>query len=63
MISRERAGTVNGWGGGFRPWVAEIPSLGALFALRYSKICDNSHIISIFYRRNREITDEIGHGD
>jgi uncharacterized protein len=47
MISRNPAGTVNGQGGIFRQWAAEIRLVGALFALRYGKICDNSHLISI----------------
>jgi hypothetical protein len=42
MISREPAGTVNGQAGILRQWATEIPSAGALFALRYGKICDNA---------------------
>src|SRR5471030_3559211 len=52
MISRERARAVNGSERAiFRQWVAEIPLLGALFALRYGKICDNFHLIPISSRK------------
>jgi hypothetical protein len=43
-ISRERATTVNGQAGILRHRVAEIPPVGALFALRYGKICDSAHL-------------------
>jgi hypothetical protein len=59
MISREPAGTVNGQAGILRQWVAEIPPVGALFALRYGKICDNAHLISI----SPQETAGNGHGD
>jgi uncharacterized protein len=39
------------WGTG-----GQIPPLHALFALRYGKICDNSHLISINWAQNGEIT-------
>jgi len=54
-ISRKPAAAVNGQGGVFGQWPAEIPSVNALFALRYGKICDNAHLISIL-RANGEIT-------
>jgi hypothetical protein len=59
MVSREAAGTVNGQAGILRQWVAEIPPVGALFALRYGKICDNAHLISI----SPQETASNGHGD
>src|SRR5450631_3471078 len=31
----------------FRQWAAEILSVSTPFALRYGKICDSSHLISI----------------
>jgi uncharacterized protein len=54
-ISRKPAAAVNGQGGVFGQWPAEIPSVNALFALRYGKICDNAHLISILCA-NGEIT-------
>jgi hypothetical protein len=47
MVSREPAGTVNGQAGVLRQWAAEILPVVALFALRYGKIYDNAHLISI----------------
>ena len=35
---------------------AKISPVHALFALRYGKICDNSHLISISFAQNGEIT-------
>jgi uncharacterized protein len=43
-ISRERAATVNGQAVILRHRPAEIPPVGALFALRYGKICDSAHL-------------------
>jgi len=34
----------------------KIPPVHALFALRYGKICDNAHLISISFAQNGEIT-------
>jgi len=49
MISREPAGLSTAKGGIFGQWDAEIPLVGALFAPRYGKICDSSHLISIIH--------------
>jgi hypothetical protein len=43
-ISRGRAATVNGQAGILRHRAGEIPPFGALFALRYGKICDSAHL-------------------
>src|ERR1700731_2404216 len=50
-ISREPAGAVNGQGGIFGRWAADMPLVTAVFELRYGKICDNSHLIPVFWAK------------
>lgn len=53
-ISREPAGTVNGQGGIFGQWAAEIPLDEGQLALRYGKFCDSSYLIPLKVTQNRE---------
>ena len=55
-ISRRPAGAVNGGRWHFGEPAAKSPPFMLCFALRYGKICDNSHLISISLAQNGEIT-------
>jgi uncharacterized protein len=56
MISRQAAGAVNGGGGYFKAKGGQNPACQCLFARRYGKICDNSHLLPISCPGNGEMT-------